>query len=124
MAFVFRWLMRLATALVVLGVASFALTYYFASRSLPDYDLQTTARGISAPVEIVRDNANVPHIFGETDSDVYFALGYAHAQDRLWHGHWPSTVSCVGLISMDWRYHPLLPKTMKRQWRWIPMPQA
>ena len=84
MAFVFRWLMRLATALVVLGVASFALTYYFASRSLPDYDLQTTARGISAPVEIVRDNANVPHIFGETDSDVYFALGYAHAQDRLW----------------------------------------
>ena len=32
----------------------------------------------------MRDNANVPHIFGQTDTDVFFALGYAHAQDRLW----------------------------------------
>ncbi len=40
--------------------------------------------GITAPVEIVRNNANVPHIFGQTDADVYFALGFAHAQDRLW----------------------------------------
>ncbi|MEY8841348.1 penicillin acylase family protein, partial [Cribrihabitans sp. XS_ASV171] len=40
--------------------------------------------GISAPVEIVRDNANVPHVLGESDADVFFGLGYAHAQDRLW----------------------------------------
>jgi penicillin amidase len=40
--------------------------------------------GISAPVEIVRNNDNVPHIFGKTDRDVFFALGFAHAQDRLW----------------------------------------
>ena len=26
----------------------------------------------------------MPHIFGKTDADVYFALGFAHAQDRLW----------------------------------------
>jgi penicillin amidase len=26
----------------------------------------------------------VPHIFGETDADVFFGLGMAHAQDRLW----------------------------------------
>jgi len=32
----------------------------------------------------VRNNANVPHIFGSTDEDVFFALGFAHAQDRLW----------------------------------------
>ena len=35
------------------------------------------------PVEIVRDNANVPHILGASDADVFFGLGYAHAQDRL-----------------------------------------
>ncbi len=40
--------------------------------------------GLAAPVEIVRDNASVPHIFGETDADVFFGLGFAHAQDRLW----------------------------------------
>ncbi len=53
-------------------------------RSIPDYDATIEVAGISAPVEIVRDNANVPHIFGATDPDVYFALGFAHAQDRLW----------------------------------------
>ena len=84
MTLIFRWLLRLATSLVVLIVAAIALTYYFASRSLPDYNAQSIVAGISAPVEIVRDNANVPHIFGQTDDDVYFALGYAHAQDRLW----------------------------------------
>ncbi|MCF2903954.1 penicillin acylase family protein [Octadecabacter sp. CECT 8868] len=84
MALIFRWLIRLASALIMLAVATFALAYYFASRSLPDYDGTVEVAGISAPVEIVRDNANVPHIFGETDEDVFFALGMAHAQDRLW----------------------------------------
>ncbi|MGJ8611697.1 MAG: penicillin acylase family protein, partial [Octadecabacter sp.] len=84
MALVFRWLIRLASALIILTVAVFALAYYFASRSLPDYDGTLQVAGISAPVEIVRDNANVPHIFGQTDEDVFYALGLAHAQDRLW----------------------------------------
>ena len=84
MALIFRWLVRLASALILFGVAVFALAYYFASRSLPEYEGTLQVAGISAPVEIVRDNANVPHIFGETDEDVFFALGMAHAQDRLW----------------------------------------
>ena len=84
MALLFRWLVRLASFLIFLTVATFALTYYFASRSLPDYNAELAVNGINAPIEIVRNNANVPHIFGETDADVYFALGYAHAQDRLW----------------------------------------
>ncbi len=84
MVLVFRWLIRLASALVFLVVAVLALGYYFASRSLPDYDGTLDVAGVTAPVEIVRDNANVPHIFGETDEDVFFALGLAHAQDRLW----------------------------------------
>ena len=84
MAFIFRWLMRFTYVVVFLGLGAIALVYYFASRSLPEYDGTRRVTGISAPVEIVRNNANVPHIFGETDADVYFALGYAHAQDRLW----------------------------------------
>ena len=80
----FRWLLRLFTGLVVLGLLSLVIGYYFLSRSLPDYTEDFTLAGVSAPVEIVRNNANVPHIFGATDEDVYFALGFAHAQDRLW----------------------------------------
>ena len=84
MVTIFRWLVRLTTVLIFAGVAALVLAYYFASRSLPDYNATSTVADISAPVEIVRDNANVPHIFGDSDADVYFALGYAHAQDRLW----------------------------------------
>ena len=80
----FRWLLRIFTGLAVLGVAALAVTYYFLSRSLPDYSEDFSVRGISAPVEIVRNSDDVPHIFGATDDDTYFALGFAHAQDRLW----------------------------------------
>ncbi len=84
MAQLFRWLFRLATAVVVLVVGALGLVYYFASRSLPDYSGTYEVAGIAAPVEIVRDNADVPHIFGQSDEDAFFALGYTHAQDRLW----------------------------------------
>jgi penicillin amidase len=81
---VIRWLFRIATALVALVALGALFVYYLASRSLPDYDATLEVAGIGAPVEIVRDTANVPHIFGQADADVFFGLGYAHAQDRLW----------------------------------------
>ncbi|SHK30441.1 penicillin amidase [Shimia gijangensis] len=79
-----QWLLRIAGAMLVIALLAMTLIYFLASRSLPEYDKTLRSNGVSAPVEIVRDNANVPHIFGESDADVFFALGYAHAQDRLW----------------------------------------
>lgn len=84
MIVVFRWLLRIFTGLVVLALVATLIGYYFLSRSLPDYNESFRIEGLSGPVEIVRNDANVPHIFGKTDEDVYFALGFAHAQDRLW----------------------------------------
>lgn len=84
MATVFRWLLRLCMAAVVLAVLAVVGVYYLASRSLPEYTKTLVVGGLSAPVEIVRDHANVPHILGKRDEDVFFAMGYAHAQDRLW----------------------------------------
>ncbi|WP_319823770.1 penicillin acylase family protein [Thalassovita sp.] len=79
-----RWLFRLTGAMIVLAVLSVLVIYYLASRSLPQYDKTLRVADLSTPVEIVRDNANVPHIFAAADDAVYFGLGYAHAQDRLW----------------------------------------
>jgi penicillin amidase len=84
MAKIFRWLLRVFTALVVLVLLAGTLVYWLASRSLPDYSADHEVAGITAPVEIVRDNADVPHIFGATDADVFYGLGFAQAQDRLW----------------------------------------
>lgn len=84
MGLLFKWLLRIAVGMVVLAVVAAGAAYFLLSRSLPDYDKRLTVDGIAAPVEIVRDNASVPHIFGDGDGDVFFGLGYAHAQDRLW----------------------------------------
>ncbi len=84
MHLLFRWLLRLAAGLVGLVVFGVLFVYFLASQSLPEYDQTLEVRGLAAPVEIVRDNANVPHIFADADAGVFFGLGYAHAQDRLW----------------------------------------
>ena len=84
MALIFKWLLRLTGGAIVLALIAVLVLYFLLSRSLPDYDKRLTVAGTSTPVEIVRDNANVPHIFGGNDADTFFGLGYAHAQDRLW----------------------------------------
>jgi penicillin amidase len=51
--------------------------------SLPVVEGQERVEGLAGPVVIARDEHGVPHIFGASDADVYFGLGYAHAQDRF-----------------------------------------
>ncbi len=83
----FNWLFRLTAVAILLVVILSGLVYFLAAQSLPNYDKQIALPGLTAPIEIVRDNANVPHVFGNfgaSDEDVYYGLGYAHAQDRLW----------------------------------------
>ena len=42
------------------------------------------AAGLKAPVEVVRDEWGVPHIYARSTEDLFFAQGYVMAQDRLW----------------------------------------
>ncbi len=84
MARAFRILLMMFGLVVVLTIGAALMTYYLASQSLPDYDRGFTVDGAAGRVEIVRDNRAVPHIFAEVENDVYFGLGFAHAQDRLW----------------------------------------
>ena len=39
---------------------------------------------MSGKVEVLRDRAGVPHVYASSTADVYFGLGFAMAQDRLW----------------------------------------
>ena len=84
MRLLFRVLATAALATIALALTGAGLAYYLAARSLPDYGADRMVDGLSAPVEIVRDAHAVPHVFAETDADAFFALGWAHAQDRLW----------------------------------------
>ncbi len=80
----FRWLLRALAALIGLGLVVVLLAYYILGRSLPDYDEDFTLPGITQQVDIVRNNNNVPHIFARDEADAFYALGFVHAQDRLW----------------------------------------
>ena len=71
---------------VILLVALFvvALGYAWLHESLPQLDGEARAGGAAAAIEIVRDAEGVPHVFAASERDGWFALGYVHAQDRLW----------------------------------------
>ena len=50
----------------------------------PKYDGEVKLENISEEVKIYFDEIGVPHINAENQHDAYVALGYVHAQDRLW----------------------------------------
>lgn len=66
-------------ALLVLLLASLI----YLRTSLPKSAGTVTLPGLAENVEIVRDANAVPHIFAQSREDALFALGFVHAQDRL-----------------------------------------
>jgi len=80
----FRWTLRLFLLALVLAAGGLALAWYLAARSLPGYDASINVPGLEAPVEILRDRNAIPYISADRDAGIFFGLGYAHAQDRLW----------------------------------------
>lgn len=82
-----RWLARFGIGFVVVIVLAALLILDRVrsfERSLPSYDGFATVSGVSAPVRIARDKHAIPHITARSFNDAAFALGYVHAQDRLW----------------------------------------
>ena len=49
----------------------------------PQYDGEINLAGLESNVTIKYDTYGIPHIYAENESDAYFALGYVHAQERL-----------------------------------------
>ena len=76
--------LRVLSALILAILLALAAGYAWLRQSLPQLDGTVTLSGLKAPVEIVRDRYGVPHIYAGSVADAYFALGFVHAQDRLW----------------------------------------
>jgi len=53
-------------------------------QALPDYNKNLTLEGIRQPVEVKRDSFAIPHVYAQNENDLYTAVGYLMAQDRLW----------------------------------------
>lgn len=74
-----RSLLGLAGALIVIAVGG----WFWARASLPNLEGHVELRGLEQPIEVLRDADGVPHVFAADWRDAAFALGYLHAQDRL-----------------------------------------
>ncbi|NJB35776.1 penicillin acylase family protein [Croceivirga sp. JEA036] len=58
--------------------------FVFINSLKPTYNGTKELNGITAEVKVYYDTYGIPHIYALTDKDAYKALGYVHAQDRLW----------------------------------------
>ena len=77
--------LRLSGAIVgALALLAALFTGLYAWLSLPSYHGSLALDGLEAPVEVIRDAHAIPHIYAKSHRDSAFAMGYAHAQDRLW----------------------------------------
>lgn len=69
--------------IILVGFAGIAIYWTF-YKPLPNYKSTESLSGLHQSVNIHWDSYGVPHIYAKDQDDLYFALGYVHAQDRLW----------------------------------------
>ena len=55
-----------------------------ARRSLAQIGGELDVPGLREPVEVIRDEWGIPHIYAQNVDDLFLAQGYVMAQDRLW----------------------------------------
>jgi penicillin amidase len=70
--------------IVVVAGGGYLLFQHTLTKSLPQTSGEITLKGLKEDVEIIRDTYGVPHIYAKNEPDLFFALGYAMAQDRFW----------------------------------------
>ena len=79
-----RLFVRIVSILLLLVLIAATIGVLYIRRSLPTIAGSVQLQGLRDRVGIVRDASGVPHIYATTDHDAFFALGYVHAQDRMW----------------------------------------
>lgn len=70
----------LIVIIVILAVGS----WLFIQKNKPTYDGNLQINNLQESVTVYYDEIGVPHIYAQNQQDAYVALGYVHAQDRLW----------------------------------------
>lgn len=70
--------------LFVFGILLFISVWLYSKTYQPNYKGSLELKNISEEVIVYFDDIGVPHINAKNQKDAYVALGYLHAQDRLW----------------------------------------
>ena len=78
---IFKKILAVLAALIVLIIIGGAVYY---NSLKPSYSGDISLVGISKETSVYFDDYGIPHIYAENELDAITALGYVHAQDRLW----------------------------------------
>ncbi len=84
MRFLLRLVLFLFLPLVLVAAAVVGGGYAYLRGSLPKTEGSVQLAGLKAEVTVLRDAWGIPHIYAASVDDAMFALGFVHAQDRLW----------------------------------------
>ena len=68
---------------MVIALAIAGSGYWYVQGKQPVRDGELPLAGLQAPVSVRYDARGVPHLQAQNEADLYRALGYVHAQDRL-----------------------------------------
>lgn len=75
---------KIFTSLLVISVLITAIVFVYFQSLAPQYDGSQQLMGLKSEAKVHFDKYGIPHIYANSDTDGYHALGYVHAQDRLW----------------------------------------
>ncbi len=78
---IFKTILKILVVLLIFLIAG---GFLFKNSLKPDYKGNLELTGLQNKVEVFYDDYGVPHIYAQTELDARRALGYVHAQDRLW----------------------------------------
>ncbi len=80
---ILRWGGFAVIGLVLLAGISGAALYWRLHSALPQTEGELTLANLGTEVKIARDADGIVHIFASDHHDMFYALGVAHAQDRM-----------------------------------------
>lgn len=78
-----KFIIGIFASVIIIVIVVFILAYITLRNSLPSYNGEFKVTGLKNEVTVYRDSFAVPMILAEDEEDAAFALGYVHAQERL-----------------------------------------
>ena len=73
-----------AFLIVIITISGYFFLHHLSHKGVPDYNQDINLKNLSEEVIVYRDSLAIPHIIAQNDEDLYRAVGYVMAQDRLW----------------------------------------
>jgi penicillin G amidase len=79
-----KWIKRAALALFALVAIAIVVIGIYGYRSVPSDNATHRVNASMGETQIAFDSVGIPLIEAKSERDLYFAVGFMHARDRLW----------------------------------------